>query len=368
MSSESPSHIKRDESRRKSGMLTSNELKELRDAPVDLYLTPQEEECSYVDEREYVQTLRSASDLKPFPEWSVDPQTRLIQYKMWLDDQPVERLVQYNQWLEKQDGWIRHQMAIMRIQELCDAGIYDDSSEVVKRFLPTERLIGGKRKFAKERAPKGRSKNKLRGRMPRSMKFKDALPERVTVRLGTYFKVVLNNATAPFPYTFGYVNCTDPLISNGGSVTLVPYFAEWKGFFRKYQVNKLTCKAMWGNSETYNVFNCLCAINSQPTFTNSAELLSYFQNEFAHLDVLGGIAGYNTSTTHLKVPVAVVAGLSTDMADTNIVGNTDGSAHPGNNVYLVYATDNGLASVAGSNVGLQIKFNIDFFERQVPQT
>jgi len=368
MSSESPSQIKRDERKRKSGIISNADLKKMRDAPMDPYPTPVEEKGSYVDEREYVQTLRTASDLKPFPEWSLDPNERLNQYKLWLQDQPMEQLIQYNQWLEKQDGWIRHQMAIMRIQEMCDAGIYDESSEVVKRCLPTERLLGGKRKFAKERAPKGRSKNKLRGRMPRSMKFKDALPERVTVRLGTYFKLVLNNATAPFPYNRGYVNCTDPLISNGGSATNCPYFAEWTGFFRKYQVNKLTCKAMWGNAETYNIFNCLCAINSVPAFVNSAELLSYFQNEFAHLDVVGGIAGKNTSVTHLKVPVATVAGLSADMADTNIVGNTDGSAHPGNNVYLVYATDNGLAAVAGSNLALQIKFNIDFFERQVPQT
>jgi len=204
-------------------------------------------------------------------------------------------------------------------------------------------------------------------RVPRSLHIRDALPDRVEVQLGAYIKNILNNSGA-ITYTRGYINCTNPQLSNGGSATNVPYFSEWATLYRKYQVNSVKLQLEFINSEVYGIFPFACPVNYLPPFASNSELASYISNEYSKFTKCGGIAGNSIGGLRMNVPVAVMSGFATDEADTGLVGDSVPGTPPSNNVYLAYGSDNGAASVGGALVGIKVKFKLDFMERQTPQT
>jgi len=219
---------------------------------------------------------------------------------------------------------------------------------------------------AKIKRPYPKLKKNFINRHPRDSVILGALPDRVTVKLSTYFKTVANNATGVLTYTHGYLNCTNPELCNNGTATLVPYFDEWAAFMRKFEAIKCAVWAYFANSELFSVINYLCALNYLPPFANNAELLGYLANNYSTVGVMGGINGNNTCVLKLRIPLNRVSGFETDMADTGLVGNTDGSGPPTNNVYCAYGQDTGTASVSGGIIGFKVKWTIDFMERTTP--
>jgi len=186
------------------------------------------------------------------------------------------------------------------------------------------------------------------------------------VRLSYETNDLLNQSTLANPFNFSYFNLTNPLISNGGAATAVPYFTAWSGMYRKYRVRKFSIVARFQNSETYGVIPFLCPLNFLPTST-VANNAAYVKNILTKKKISGGIAGMNVTALSVTHTVAEMSGFANSDVEDAYVGLTDGSASPSDNIYAVVGTDNnGAASVSGVLASVKVTFWIDFIERQTP--
>lgn len=194
------------------------------------------------------------------------------------------------------------------------------------------------------------------------------LPDRAEgVIITTEFTSFLNNSGA-IPFARIYVNCTNPLLANNGAATASPFFDIYRQLFRKFQVNKCTVRAQFANGEAYALIPFLCPINYLPPFASTAELQSYVSNEYSRKMLVSGKGGMDRIALRKPINIAKMSGFITDLAATSLVGNTDGSGAPANNVYCVVGTDNiGAASVLGTAVSIIVTFTLDFMERNTPQ-
>jgi len=204
-------------------------------------------------------------------------------------------------------------------------------------------------------------------RVPRGMFGSLSVAPRVNgVCLSFETNDLLNQATLLNPFNFSYFNLTNPLISNGGSATAVPYFTAWTGMYRKYRVRKFAILARFQNSETFGIIPFVCPLNFLPTST-AANNAAYVKNILAKKKISGGIAGMNVTSLSVSHTVAQMSGFANSDVEDAYVGLTDGSAAPSDNIYAVVGTDNnGAASVAGVLASVKVTFWIDFIERQTP--
>jgi len=226
---------------------------------------------------------------------------------------------------------------------------------------------GGRRRQAGRR--RGRSNaNVSNPVIPRGMFGVPSIPPRINgVMLSFETNDLLNQATALNPFNFSYFNVTNPLISKGGSATAVPFFTAYTGMYRKFRVRRFRVKACFANSEAFGVIPFVCPVNFLPTSTapNNA---SYISNILCRKNgVLGGVGGNNVKNLFVQHTVASMSGFANTNVEDALVGLTDGTGSPSDNIYVVVGTDNnGAATVGGVLASVTVTFWIDFIERQTP--
>jgi len=196
--------------------------------------------------------------------------------------------------------------------------------------------------------------------VPRNM----TVPARETVKLRTVFNDVINNATLAIPYGYAYVNLTNPLKSNGGAATIVPFWTEQQGRQRKYRVFKTRVSVSAVNQEAFGVDFGIVAMNSLLVQT-VANCKSSLSNIRCRKKLVSGVGSPNRCDLRSQQSITDFAGFYTRGAEDNYVGLTDGSADPTDNIYLMIIADtNGAASVSGILVSVTVEFVVDFMEPQ----
>jgi len=205
--------------------------------------------------------------------------------------------------------------------------------------------------------------------MPQQIVMRGPLPDRAEgVILSAEFTSNLNNSGA-ITFARVYVNCSNPLLANNGAATAVPYFASYAALFRKFQVVKCSVAVQFANGEAYPLIPFICPVNFLPPFATNTELQSYVSNPYAKKQLISKSGGMDRCNLRRFINIAKMSGFSADLADTGLVGNTDGSGAPANNVYAAVGTDNnGNASVLGSVASIVVTYTMDFMERQTPPT
>jgi len=204
-------------------------------------------------------------------------------------------------------------------------------------------------------------------RVPRALFGAPSVAPRVNgVKLSFETNDLLNNATLVNPFNFSYFNVTNPLISNGGSATAVPFFTAYTGMYRKYRVRKFQVQAKFESAEAFGTIPFVCPLNFLPT-SSAANNAAYIKNILARKNIMGGATGMNRTNITVSKSIATMSGFANTDVEDAYVGLTDGSAAPSDNVYCVVGTDNnGAASVSGVLASVKVTFWIDFIERQTP--
>jgi len=215
----------------------------------------------------------------------------------------------------------------------------------------------------RKRVKNGR-KTKRSPPLPRNMI--SVAPRVNSVKLKYTILTNLVNATIPNPFSYLYLNVTNPMISFGGSATAVPYFTMWATGYRKFRVRAFSVRVMFANAETTIVVPFVCPFNYLPP--NTAASNSAALNNILHRHkILSAKGGMDRGTVSVRGNVRTMAGFaSTDVEDA-YVGLTDGTSPPSDNIYcLVAVQTNGIASVLGVLAEVSVQFTIDFIERQTP--
>jgi len=192
------------------------------------------------------------------------------------------------------------------------------------------------------------------------------VPARETVVLRTVYNDILNNASLVLPYAYQYVNLTTPLIANNGSATVIPFWTAMQARQRKYKVLKTMVRAQFVNQEAFGVDIGICPMNSLLTqsIINCRGALS---NARCKKNLVSGVGSPNKTTLVSSQSISNFAGFFSRGAEDNYVGNTDSSSLPTDNIYLMIVGDtNGVASVSGILVSVEVHFYIDFMEAQTP--
>lgn len=193
------------------------------------------------------------------------------------------------------------------------------------------------------------------------------LPNRINgIELSVEITSNLNNSGV-IPFARIYLNLTNPLLCNNGSATLVPFFSQWAAMYRKFRVRYTHVRADYVANEAFGVLPFLCPVNFQPTFATSAELQGYVSNIRGVNGLMSAKGGNDRLRLNCTAGVKDFAGFKNSAVDDPMVGNTDGTSPPANNIYMAVGTDNfGQASVLGTLSSLMVTFHIDFAERQTP--
>jgi len=186
------------------------------------------------------------------------------------------------------------------------------------------------------------------------------------IKLHTEFNIVAVNATLLNPYTYYYLNLTNPQLSGGGGATAVPFFGMYAFGYRKYRVNNYAVRLRFGNSEGFICSPFTCPFNYLPPNTVSSNTAAY-QDMLAKHAMITTKGGMDSKVIQFKGSVARMAGFANRGIEDPYVGFTDGTSPPSDNIYtLVAVSTGGVASVTGVFVVVEIDFVIDFEERQTP--
>jgi len=224
-------------------------------------------------------------------------------------------------------------------------------------------LLCGKSGPMPRRNRKQQKKRRVKKHIPRTML--DVLPPHEVIKLTSVFNYVLNNATVLIPYGYAYVNCSQPLVSDGGSATVIPRWAELTSRYRKYRVWNARIRASIVNQEAYGIDFFVCPMGSllPQTVANCRAALS---NMRAVSHIVSGAGSPNQKVLTKNAGVASYAGVLTRHVEDLYAGSTDGtSLIPTDNFYFMIGTDtNGVASVSGCFVSVKMTWIIDLWEPQ----
>jgi len=215
----------------------------------------------------------------------------------------------------------------------------------------------------------GRGSEKQRTTVSRPARLSGIMgvtPRMNGIKLHTEFNLVAANATLVNPFTYAYLNLTNPQLSNGGSATAVPFFGMYTAGYRKYRVNNYHVRLRYANSEAFIVAAFTCPFNYQPPNTLSSNTAAY-QDVLTKHALLSSKGGMDNKTISFSGSVASMAGFANRGIEDPYVGLTDGTSPPSDNIYtLISCGTGGPASVTGVFIEVAIDFVIDFEERQTP--
>jgi len=243
-----------------------------------------------------------------------------------------------------------------------------DSFPTQKRFVLDEddddmELFDGNCGPMPRRNRKQVKKRRVKRQIPRTML--DVLPPHDVIKLTSVFNYVINNATVLIPYGYAYVNCSQPLVSDGGAATVIPRWAELTSRYRKYRVWNSKIRASIVNQEAYGIDFFVCPMGSllPQTVANCRAALS---NMRAVSHIVSGVGSPNQKVLHKNAGVSTYAGVLTRHVEDLYAGSTDGtSLIPTDNFYFMIGTDtNGVASVSGTFVSVKMTWIIDLWEPQ----
>jgi len=215
----------------------------------------------------------------------------------------------------------------------------------------------------RKRVKKGRKNNRPPA-LPRGM---PSVASRVNgVKLRYTILTNLVNATIPNPFSYLYLNLTNPMISFGGSATAVPYFTMWATGYRKFRVRSFSVRVLFASAETTITVPFLCPFNYLPP--NTAASNSAALNNILHRHkILSAKGGMDRASVMVRGNVRSMAGFANTNVEDAYVGLTDGTSPPTDNIYcLVSVQTNGIASIVGVLAEVTVQFSIDFIERQTP--
>jgi len=224
-------------------------------------------------------------------------------------------------------------------------------------------LVGGTKKRLKGKA---RTKQK-RHLGPMRMNGTLGVAPRVNgIRLNTRFIQVANNATVLNPFTYAYLNLTNPQLSNGGSATAVSFFLAYAAMYRKFRDRGYRVRTSYGNNEGFFDVPFNTPFNYLPPNTIASNNAAFI-NIQTRDKLASAKGGQDRSFLKFRGSVTSMAGFASNNTEDAYVGLTDGSSPPSDNIYtLVSTATNGLASIAGILIVVDIQFTIDFIEHQTP--
>jgi len=136
--------------------------------------------------------------------------------------------------------------------------------------------------------------------------------------------------------------------------------------YRKFRVSAYRVRITYGNNEGFFADPFVTPFNFLPPNTIASNGAA-FLNVLSKDRMTSAKGGMDRCTQQFKGSITSMAGFASNNTEDAYVGNVDGTSPPSDNIYtLVSVATNGLASVAGILVVVDVNFIIDFIERQTP--
>jgi len=177
----------------------------------------------------------------------------------------------------------------------------------------------------------------------------------------------LVNATVLNPFSYQYLNLTNPLIWFAGSPSTTPFFTMNAAGYRKFTVVAGSVNIRFANAEATVVAPYLNVVVNSLLPNNAANNLAHFQNPETRVAEISPPTGNSTCTLSHSWSKFAKTGFRDLGVEDSYVGLVDGTSPPADNIYAIFGcATNGPASIIGVLALITIKFRIRFMEKQTP--
>jgi len=191
-------------------------------------------------------------------------------------------------------------------------------------------------------------------------------PDRVRCTLMYDLMYTAPNTTIVFPFSVETINCSNPNQITTVS-TLLPGYAAWALFYRKYITLEFLLRFTVCNNENFPIEIFAAGDNSQPTaLLNPTPFFSQGRKNSKTM-LLSPKGGMDRGTLLLQLAQNAFGGDAPLPVSCYLEGTTDNSSPPANNIYIYYGYRNtGLATVTPPTFRIRAEITLEFYEQQSP--
>jgi len=170
------------------------------------------------------------------------------------------------------------------------------------------------------------------------------------------FKFVAGGATVLLPYTYNYINLSNPLKANGGAATNVWYWSVVSALMRKYLITHIIVQADLESQELFGTIPFLGPANYLPANT-VVEAQTTIQSPLTVTKIMAGVGSMNRAHLEISVDLLKLGGFDPLNSEDVHWGGLNPVADPGDNMYATLIVDtNGAASASGILVNVRVGF------------
>jgi len=182
------------------------------------------------------------------------------------------------------------------------------------------------------------------------------LKPRQRFHVTTDFRILLNNATVLSPYSYAYLNVSNPVKSNGGAATQVFMWSILTAMMRKYLITHVLVEMDIENQETFATIPALGAVNYLPPNTVAQAQLTLNQPQTI-VRMISGVGSPNRTKISLAIDLQSYGGFNPKNSEDAHWGGLTPVLDPADNMYAHICVDTGgVANVAALLVNVRIGF------------